>query len=75
MQVCSRKCEESLRDCRFYAMPRTRLSDGRNWGIPFVFCKLCMPIMLKGDGHETNYHLNWLSCEQASAAIGYIIYG
>ena len=30
--------------------------------------KLCMPIMLKGGGHETNYHLNWLSCEQAVAA-------
>ena len=27
---------------------------------PFVMwsVKLCMPLMLKGDGHETNYHLN-----------------
>ena len=37
---------------------------------PFVLwsVKLCMPLMLKGGGHETNYHLNWLSCEQAVAA-------
>ena len=48
MQVRSRKCEESLHDCRvdgsmvlFYGMPGMRLSDGRDWGTPFciVVCK------------------------------------
>ena len=38
---------------------------------PFVMwsVKLCMPLMLKWDEHKpTNYHLNWLSCEQTGAA-------
>ena len=48
MQVCSRKCEESLHDCRvdgsmilFYCIPGTRLSNGKDWDTTFcnVVCK------------------------------------